>query len=202
MQRGIEREKEKARLSGELFVTLATREDYYYDGIDTSLELLESFSDRSLAVLHAVESAEKALENALADPNYGRPFHLTDSKVLAHSNDLPKKVLNASDSIAEKAKQFEHVGLTVPLSLRRGLEEEKKLKDKSIIVVFEKYFLVEDESGYDHGHFNFYVLKITSPDSIGPELFSFVNDESAWGAFLSKRGDMNWNTNMPGVDPK
>ncbi len=69
LTRGIERER--SRLSGLSFLTLAFRQAYDYDGLSENLELLEGFSDEAVAIHYVEQLTEQALSASLAAPGYG-----------------------------------------------------------------------------------------------------------------------------------
>ncbi|TFH34608.1 MAG: hypothetical protein E4G99_09155 [Anaerolineales bacterium] len=68
LTRGIE--CERARLFGLSFITLRFVQDYDYDGVAESLQLLEGFSDEARAIQYVDQMAEQALTASLAEPRW------------------------------------------------------------------------------------------------------------------------------------
>lgn len=68
--RGMERER--VRLAGASFLTLAFRREYDYDGLREYLQVLDGFSDEADAVHEVERLAEQHLAAALAEPGHGR----------------------------------------------------------------------------------------------------------------------------------
>lgn len=64
--RGIEREN--VRLDGTTFITLSFRQEYDYDGLEESMELLEGFSDETSAIDYVEQLTTKTLKETLTEP--------------------------------------------------------------------------------------------------------------------------------------
>ena len=68
LKRGIERER--VRLFGSSFLTLAFCQDYDLDGLMEYLQLLEGSSDEATAIHSVDQRTEQALAASLAEPSY------------------------------------------------------------------------------------------------------------------------------------
>ena len=70
LKRGMARER--SRLSGSVFLAVAFRREFDYDGLAEDLQLLEGFSDLEEAIRHVEQLTEQALSESLAKPSsYG-----------------------------------------------------------------------------------------------------------------------------------
>jgi hypothetical protein len=70
LKRGMERERN--RLSGSVFLVVAFRQEFDYDGLEEDLQLLEGFSNLEEAIRHVDQLTEQALSESLAKPStYG-----------------------------------------------------------------------------------------------------------------------------------